>query len=159
MEIGTFISQYEGFIKARSRAIARDYIEADELFQKAAIVMWQHCTRLYEMNPPAIRSFLGKTVKNALIDIRRQEKHITTYDIDMPTPNFESEVLDKMLIQSIIHKLNPREQEIIFLAYQMGMDSKEIGKQLSIPATTVRSQKARAQQKLKKLLSEKETKK
>ena len=156
MEINTFISEYEGFIKARSRALSRNSSEADELFQKAAIVMWQQCLRLSEMEPPAIRAFLGRTIKNALIDIRRQEKRITTYDMDMPAPTFESEVLDKMLIQSVIHKLSDVEQDIIFMSYQMGMDSKEIGEQLKIPPTTVRSQKARAQKKLKKLLSEKE---
>ena len=156
MEFNVFIGEYEGFIKTRARALARDRTEADDLFQKAAIIMWQQSVRLSEMKPAEIRAFLSRTIKNALIDIRRKEKRITSYDFEMPAPRFESEVLNKMVIMSVIHKLSSVEQDIIFMAYQMGMDSKEIGKQLNLPPGTVRSHKARAQQKLKKALTEKE---
>jgi len=152
MEFTSFIEEYEGFIKARSRAVARDAAEGDDLYQKATIVMWQQCVRLSEMEPPAVRAFLARTIKNAMIDLRRKEKRLASYDIDMPGQSFENDVLDKMQLQSVINKLSPKEQDIIFMTYHMGMDSKEIGKQLNLPATTVRSHKARAQQKLKKLL-------
>ena len=158
IDLNNFIAQYDGFIKTRSRILARNAIEADELRQKAFIIMWQQIGRLSAMAPSAVKAFLGKSIKNALIDLRRQEKRFVSYEAQLtekPTPRFENALLDKMAVMSVIHKLSFVEQDIIFKTYFMGMDSTEIGRQLNITATTVRSKKARAQQKLKKLLQEK----
>ena len=155
MDFDNFFTEYDGFIKARSRSLARDSSEADELHQKAMIIIWQQCGRLSAMTPSAVKAFLGKSIKNALIDLRRQEKHLTSYNtqpVEMPAPQFENAALDKLAVMSVIHHLSSSEQDIIFKTYFMGMDSVEIGKQLNMPSATVRSKRARAHQKLKKLL-------
>jgi RNA polymerase sigma-70 factor (ECF subfamily) len=52
-----------------------------------------------------------------------------------------------------VQKLPQLEQDIIFKTYFMGMDSTEIGRQLSLPPPTVRIKRMRANNKLRKLLS------
>ncbi|MCL2421929.1 MAG: sigma-70 family RNA polymerase sigma factor [Defluviitaleaceae bacterium] len=161
MDFNHFIAAYDGFIKMRSRSLARDASEADELHQKASIIMWQQYGRLSAMTPSAIKAFLSKSIKNALIDLRRREKRFTSYDaqpVETSSPRFENALVNNLEIMEVIHHLSPSEQDIIFKIYFMGMDSTEIGKQLNISPATVRSKRARAQQKLKKLMErEKET--
>lgn len=167
MDLNDFIAEYDVFIKTRSRILARNAIEADELSQKAFIIMWQQSGRLSAMTSPEIKAFLAKSIKNAFIDLRRKERRVVSYDaqsydiqaydtqsIKGLASRFENAVLDKLTIMSVIHTLPSMEQDIIFKTYFMGMDSTEVSKQLNIPAATVRSKKARAQQKLKKILEE-----
>ena len=156
MEIKNLIREHEDFIKSRARSIARDTSEADELIQKANIILWQQCVRLSAMKPAEVRSFIARSVKNALIDIRRREKLTAPLAIDIPHPvRFESKLIDSITIQSVSDCLTEAEREIIHKTYQMGMDSAEIAKELNIPPATVRSKKARALKKLKKALEEK----
>ena len=149
------LAKYDGFIKAKARRIARDSFEADELVQKANIVIWQQHDRLCELRDVALKAFISKTIRNALIDIRRQERHVVSYEALQPTlvgGKFEDAALDKMLVMQVIHNLPAQEQDIIFKTYFLGMDSSEIGKALNLPPSTVRSKRARAQRKLKNLI-------
>ena len=154
-----FISRYDEFIKIKSRYLARDADEADELHQKANIVLWKHYSRLSVLPEPSVKAFLGKSMKNALIDIRRRENRIVSYDglIEQPSfscDGFEDAVINKHLVMSVIHHLTTLEQDIIFKTYFMDMDSVAIGKLLDMPPSTVRSKRMRANNKLKKLLKE-----
>ena len=148
-------TEYEAFIKACAKSTARDATEADELWQKANIILWRQNFRLSKMKPAEVRSFLARSIKNALIDIRRKERHTVSLEYDMPQEgNFENAIVDKMTIMLVIGCLTDVEQDIIFKSFHLGMDSTEIARQLKIPSTTVRSKKARALQKLKKALKE-----
>ena len=44
--IHDFIMQYDGYIRAKTCRLARDAAEADELSQKALIILWQYYSRL-----------------------------------------------------------------------------------------------------------------
>ena len=160
MDVNQLIYEHDKYIKTKARSLARDRSEADELCQKANIIIWQQSSRLSDMSPAQVKAFLGKSIRNALIDLRRQEKRSISFDaqpfmeMELSVPRFENALLDKMTVMSVIHKLSDIEQDIIFKTYFMGMDSKEISKQLNMPAATVRSKKARAHNKLKKLLKE-----
>jgi len=154
--VDTLLNQYEGFVKTKARHLARDKSEADELAQKANIVLWQQCDQLSEMSEISIKSFLSKTLRNALIDIRRRERLIVSYDtLSHAGGRFEEAVLDKLAVMSVIHQLSDQEQDIIFKVYFLGMDSSAIGNALNLPPSTVRSKRMRAQRKLKNLLQRK----
>ena len=149
------LNMYDGFIKAKARRLARDMSEADELAQKANIVLWQQYDKLSLLRDISIKAFISKTLRNALIDIRRRERPIVSFDA-LLTPlaggKFEDAALDKMTVMSVIHKLSVQEQDIIFKTYFMGMDSSEIGIALNLSSSTVRSKRVRAQRKMKNLL-------
>jgi len=158
--IHDFIMQYDGHIRAKSIRMARDAAEADELHQKASIILWQYYNRLAYQRDVSVKAFLNKSIKNALIDLRRREKRVQSYDelpMHMPSPDraHENAVLDKMVVMSVIHHLSAQDQDIIFKTYFMEMDSAEIGKQMNMPPSTVRSRRMRAIVKLKKYLQEK----
>ena len=151
------LSQYSAFINAKARRIARDAAEADELAQKASIILWQRHSQLSALSDASIKAYLNKTLRNTLIDIRRQERPMVSYEtLSTPLPShsrkFEDAVVDKMAIMAVIHRLSAEEQDILFKAYFMDMDSSEIGIVLSLPPSTIRSKKLRAMRKLKNLL-------
>lgn len=149
----TLLYQYENFIRAKARHLARDASEADELAQKASIILWQQCERLSSFREAAIKAFINKTLRNALIDIRRKERSIVSLEmITSPSERFEDSIVDKLTIMSVIHELSQQEQDIIFKVYFLGMDSRSIGEALNMPSSTVRSKQNRAQRKLKKIL-------
>jgi len=57
-----------------------------------------------------------------------------------------------MVVMSVIRHLPVQDQDIIFKTYFLEMDSAEIGKQMNLSPSTVRSRRMRAIGKLKKLL-------
>ena len=153
--VNELLDKYDRFIKTKARRLARDASEADELAQKANIVLWQQHRNLSQMREISIKAFINKTIKNALIDLRRREKPMVSMDAMLApaaSGKFEDAVLDKMLVMSLIHNLTTEEQDIIFKAYFLGMDSSEIGTALNLPPATIRSKKARAQRKLKNII-------
>jgi len=158
--VSELITQYEGFIKAGAERLARDGDEADELRQKAAIILWQQHGRVCGMNEASVRAYLGRSMKNALIDMRRRQQRLVSYDALSAEPSddgdgFEDGVLDRLMIMPLLHALSAVEQDIVFKSYFMGMDSAAIGEALGLPPSTVRSKRMRANRKLKKLLIEK----
>ena len=85
--VSAFLCQYNSFIKAKARRLARDAYEADELAQKANIVLWQKYDLLSPLRDVAIKAFLNKTLRNELIDLRRGER----YKIDLSSiPNIST---------------------------------------------------------------------
>jgi len=158
--IHDFIMQYDGYIWGKSSRLARDAAEADELHQKASIILWRYYSRLAYQSDVSVKAFLNKSIKNALIDLRRREKRIQSYDelpmqMSSPDNSHENAVLDKMVVMSVIHHLSAQDQDIIFKTYFMEMNSAEIGKQMNMSPSTVRSRQKRAIGKLRKSLQEK----
>ena len=163
--INDFIMRYIDFINIKSKRLARDTIEADELIQKARIILWQQYERLSVLPEQSVRAFLGKSIKNTLIDLRRQEKRTVSYNayesLTVMPPQFsdngfENAVLDNLMVMSVIYKLSKLEQDIVFKTYFMGMNSTVIGEQLNMPPSSIRSIRTRANKKMKKLLQSSE---
>lgn len=163
--INDFIMRYFDFINMKSKRLARDTAEADELSQKAQIILWHQYDRLSDLSEQSVKAFLSKSIKNALIDLRRQEKRTVSYEsydsLTVMPPQFsdngfENAVLDNLMVMSVIYKLSALEQDIVFKTYFMGMDSTVIGKQLNMPPSSIRSIRMRANKKMKKLLQSSE---
>ena len=155
--ISDFIMRHFDFIKIKSKRLARDPVEADELIQKAQIILWEQFDRLSVLPDQLVKAFLSKSIKNTLIDLRRQEKRIVSYDsltvqLSFSDNGFENAALDNIMLMSVIYKLSALEQDIVFKTYFMGMDSTVIGRQLNMPPSSVRSIRMRANKKMKKLL-------
>lgn len=153
------ISKYENFIKKKSRFYGRDYAEADELSQKTFIVLWRNHHKLLNMNEQSIKAFLSAAIKNALIDLRRKEKKLTSYDVMEnqmmhKSEDWENGIVNNIHIMTVMHKLSSEEQDIVFKTYFMRMTSVEIGNQLSMTPSTIRSKLMRANRKLKKFMSD-----
>ena len=79
--IHDFIMRYDGYIRAKSCRLARDSAEADELRQKASIILWRYYSRLAYQSDVSVKAFLNKSIKNALIDLRRREKRVQPREI------------------------------------------------------------------------------
>ncbi|MCL2771774.1 MAG: sigma-70 family RNA polymerase sigma factor [Oscillospiraceae bacterium] len=159
--INDFIMRHFDFIKLKSRRLARDAVEADELIQKSQIILWEQYDRLSVLPDQSVKAFLSKSIINTLIDLRRHEKRIVSYDsLTMPPQcsdnGFENAVLDNIMVMSVIYKLSTLEQDIVFKTYFMGMDSTIIGEQLNMPPSSIRSIRMRANKKMKKLLQREE---
>lgn len=151
------VAKYEKFIKAKSRFYGRDFSESDELSQRAYIVLWQNCQKLISMDENAVKAFLSTAIKNALIDMRRKERKITSYDVvenhvTHINDDWENSVVNNIHIMTVMHKLSFAEQDIVFKVYFMRMTSTEIGKQLNMSPSTVRSKLMRANRKLKEFM-------
>lgn len=149
--------KYEKFIKSKSRFYGRDFSEADELSQKAFIILWQNYHKLITMDEKAIKAFLTAAIKHALIDFRRREKKMSPYDIAenqviSEHEGWENTVVNNIHIMTAMHSLSKAEQDIVFKTFFLGMTSVEIGRQLNMTPSTVRSKLRRANLKLKEFM-------
>ena len=100
-----------------------------------------------------IRILINKT--NDIYNERKNAKVISFEDIKQEQANYEhdSENVDRKLdFNFICNKLNYEDRLIIILFYMEGYSDQEISKMIGLKENTVKTKRARAKQKIKKII-------
>ena len=109
--------------------------------------------------PGSIKAFLYTTVRNACINVLRKRKVVDKHSLDFPQDLDLSEhtVLHKMIESELLRNLLAsremlphKARQIFELIYIEGKSMNEIARELKISISTVKSQRARAIQILRK---------
>ena len=147
--------------------ILRDKPSAEEAVQDVFVKLWKTGSTL--SIDTSLSSYLTTMVRNRCIDyLRANERRIKTVSIENPDiqiklhemgmeASFEEELFPNSLeiaIQQALEKLPPQCRQIFELNRFDGYSPKEIAEQLNISVSTVKTQVARAVQKLKKVVGE-----
>jgi len=140
MTIADLYEEFETMLRRYAMSLARDSDRADDLVQETFIRAWAHLELLGQLNHHQRRAWLYQVLKNLFLDEQRarqrqrvlveqlaREPQITSY----PSPD--------VISQELFELVPERYRELLHQRYVLGMTSKEIGRELGIPAATVRS--------------------
>ncbi|UTR05842.1 RNA polymerase sigma factor [Alkalihalobacillus sp. LMS6] len=139
-------------IRRFALSIAANVHEASDLMQYA----WEkslHVMDLSDWPYHKQKAWFYRVMKNQLIDIRRKDKrHVLLSKTEEPV--FSPTEIHTFEMMDLLDDLSPTQKDIVFKRYWLGFTSSEIGKELEIPASTVRYQLTKAVQRLRDLLKE-----
>lgn len=108
-----------------------------------------YVNKKYLDNVHNIKYYLFKSLKNRLIDIKKQEDKVKFNDIDEYNFSIEVSVMDIIIdeeerksledkVKSLMDSLTNNQREAIYLRYMLEMEYDEIGEILNINAESVR---------------------
>jgi len=112
-------------------------------------------------SPSSIKPYLYKTVRNGCIDLLRKQKHqlaYTNHIKKLPEP-VSTDITQKIITSESMHQvylafenLPPKYKKIFRMIYVEGKEVKDVASELDLPLSTVKSQKLRALELLRKQL-------
>ncbi len=150
MTIADLYEDYEAKLHREATRLTRDPDRADDLVQEAFIRAMGHLQLLEQLNPYERRAWLYRTLKNLFLDEQnargRQEALIERLSWELPAASY---VHDEMAMSNVFELVPERCRDLLEKRYVLGMNSREIGEELGIPAATVRSRLHLAIQKLR----------
>jgi len=140
MTLTELYEEFEDQLHGYAVRLTTDAQQADDLVQETFIRAMGHMPLLQVLKRYQRRAWLHKTLKNLFLDQvnvqRRQQALSRQMTKETPTIGY----LPERLGEANPFDLLPEQYHDLFQKrYVLGMTSREIGQQLGIPATTVRS--------------------
>lgn len=136
----------------------KDRLLAEEIASNAFVKIWKFHYKLNSYS--VIRSYLYSTVRNECHDVLRLKnrklvvlKETLPLVIESNTP-FDNLVRSEVarLIRSALEELSPGNRTVLTMHYLEGKSTREIAAELNISHHTIKSQKSRGLEKLRKIL-------
>lgn len=113
---------------------------ADDLVQETFLRALRHARTLGHMNPYQRDAWLKRVVRNRFFDEERSRKRAHAAIVEMirhaKGPSGGAYLLE---FNEILDRVPAKYREVLEKRYRLGMNSREIGNELGIPAATVRS--------------------
>lgn len=152
MEAETMHDNLKDDLLRFARSISRHEQEAYDLVQDA----WEKSLKqdaLLDLPIYKQRAWFFRVMKNRLIDDRRKENRLSVWEEELEQPE-EPLAIHRLETTELLGRLTPELSDLVFKRYWLGMNSKEIGEQLGIPAATVRYKLRYAINKLRNFLED-----
>jgi len=131
---------YENKLRRYAAGLTRDPHWAEDLVQDTFVRAMGHLDLLGTLKPYQQRAWLYRTLKNLYLDglsARQREQELVD---QLAREARSSPSLEDLVLSSDPLALIPeRFREVVVQRYMLGMNSREIGEALGIPAATVRS--------------------
>lgn len=140
MTLDELYEEHESRLRRFARSLAHDTQQADELVQDTFLRAMGSLDLLGVLNPQQRRAWLYRTLKNLYIDRHRawqREEELLQQLAREPTQS--ALPAPGQRLSSPFDLVPERYREIVKKRYVLGMNSREIGEELGIPAATVRS--------------------
>lgn len=157
MQLEEGFAQLDAEICKSMTRFCRDSYLAQDAVQHAFMQSLNHRKMLEAMPYKAFRAWLYSTARNYLLDQkRRTAKWVYQQEENRPAsgPGFETGVIDRAMLQSCMDKLDGDSKAIVAMRYYQGLNSTEIGEQLELSPSTVRSKLRKAMQVMREELEE-----
>ena len=140
MTIADLYEEFEARLRRYAMSLARDSDRADDLVQETFIRAWAHLELLGQLNHYQRRAWLYQVLKNLFLDEQRARQR---QQVLVKQLTWEAQIASYpspgVMSQEFFDLVPERYRELLQQRYLLGMTSKEIGRQLGIPAATVRS--------------------
>ncbi|KKI92042.1 RNA polymerase [Bacillus sp. SA1-12] len=133
-------------------SIARHEQEANDLVQDAILKAINE-KQLHSLPEYKQRAWFFRVMKNRLIDDRRKEKRMMEWEDEFDLSEQEA-VFSHLEMTELLSHLPQELSDLIFKRYWLGLSSQEIGRQLELPAATVRYKLHIAIKRLRRILEE-----
>jgi len=130
-----------------ARLILRDPELARDAVQDALIRAWRDLRSLRE--PERFDAWLHRLTVNACLDLARRRRRrpieVEILPLFTPsTPDPADAIADRILVDSVMRRLDEQGRSIIVLHYFLGMPISEVATSLGLPVGTVKSRLHRA---------------
>lgn len=113
---------------------------ADDLVQETFLRALKHSQTLARMNEFQREAWLKRVLRNRFFDEERSSKRANAEVMEMIRhAHRPSDTARLVEFNEILDQVPARYRDVIEKRYRLGMDSTEIGRELGIPAATVRS--------------------
>jgi len=148
MDIVTLWKEYGGELTGYLRKTARNAGDAEDISSEVFLRALKNQAQLAEMTNRQCRLWLYTTAKRLVIDLARKNRLNSRIQ---PAPEqIEDDFTGGAAVSQIIGLLPDELQAIVAMRYFSELDSTQIGQQLGLSPTTVRTQLRRARQLLRK---------
>jgi RNA polymerase sigma-70 factor (ECF subfamily) len=158
-EFEQFYRENVRLVYATAMAQTANSAAAEDLTQETFVRAWKNLSLLRPMDPPMRRSWLLRTVRNAVIDTFRQESRREAREMadwEMVASKGDAGSTASALrvdVARALAGLRVTDREIVVLRYFGELTSREIGETLGIPEGTVRQRLTECRRTLSELLA------
>jgi RNA polymerase sigma-70 factor (ECF subfamily) len=140
MGISDLYTLFQNSLHRAAQRLTRDPDEADDLVQDTFVRALGHLALLELLNETQCRDWLYQTLRNLFLDRTRARQRREDFQNQwMRYVEQTNSAVVEANASSIFDQIPERYREVIHKRYTLGMTSQEIGKELDIPAATVRS--------------------
>jgi len=138
--IADLYEHFETSLRRYAVSLAHDSDRADDLVQETFIRAWAHLQLLGQLNPHQRRAWLYRVLKNLFLDRERARQRQQALVQQLARERaFTTHPSLTLTSPGLLDRVPERYRELLHQRYILGMTSTEIGRQLGIPAATVRS--------------------
>ncbi|MBT3603595.1 MAG: RNA polymerase sigma factor [Candidatus Latescibacteria bacterium] len=151
MTLADLYDDYENKLHRFAMQLTRDALDSDDLVQETFIRAMPHLELLKQLDTHQCRAWLSRTLKNLFLDKQKQRQRQAVL-----VENLMREISESHHTFSNDTEPNPFDfvpeqyREVVEMRYVLGMNSREIGQELGLPAATVRSRLHLAMQALRR---------
>jgi RNA polymerase sigma-70 factor, ECF subfamily len=136
MEVSDLYVKLKDDLIRFARSISRHEQEAHDLMQDALEKSLGN-SELLSFPEYKQRAWFFRVMKNRLIDDRRRENRLTEWEDDLQF-SIQEVMVTTLEVTELLSQLPQELNDLVFKRYWLGLSSQEIGKQLNLPASTVR---------------------
>lgn len=142
-----------------AHSFLKDADSAEDMAGDSFLKLWEKRETIASAS--AVKPYLYAIVRNRCLDVLRKQKHQTAYitHLNKSPQEFAPDITHNIIISESMHQvyhalqsLPSKYQKIFNMLYVEGKEIKEIALELNLPLSTVKSQKARVLELLKKQL-------
>lgn len=140
MTVADLYEAFEGKLRRYAMGLVRDPDQADDLMQETFIRAMAHLELLSLLNAYQRQAWLYRVLKNLFLDAqdKRRREQALVEQLTQQT-QFASDPWTEMISSNLFERIPERYRDLLQKRYVLGMTSEEIGRELGIPAATVRS--------------------
>ena len=132
----SFESQMNSYAAYLSRSDAEDLVQ--ETFLRAL----SHFQLINQLNDRQRLAWMRRTMKNLYLDhYRANLRRVGLAEQIVPNIEASTEPVRNDVAKELVNQLPDAQRTLVEMRYIQGLNSREIGAKLGIPATTVRSRK------------------
>jgi RNA polymerase sigma-70 factor (ECF subfamily) len=140
LTIRDLYDEYEARLHRYAVNLARDHDRADDLVQETLIRAMGNLTLLRQLNRYQRQAWMYRVLKNLFIDQERsRQRQAVMVEQLTRRAELDSAPAAAMLAREVMEIIPERYREVLYKRYILGQTSEEMGRELGIPAATIRS--------------------
>ena len=140
MTIDEIYTEFEGRLRGYAITLTKDSFRADDLVQETFIRAMTNLHLLESLAQHQRRAWLRRTLKNLFIDEQRSWQRQENLVIRLSNESDSvSHIPQSLIVQDLLGRLPKKDGELLHKRYILGMNSRQIGEEIGVPAATVRS--------------------
>jgi RNA polymerase sigma-70 factor (ECF subfamily) len=140
LTIRDLYDEYEARLHRYAVSLAHDHDRADDLVQETLIRAMGNLILLRQLNRYQRQAWMYRVLKNLFIDQERsRQRQVVMVERLTRRAELDSAPAAAMLAREVMEIVPERYREVLYKRYILGQTSEEMGRELGIPAATIRS--------------------
>ena len=135
------------FIKNLVFKMLQDRALTEDITHEVLIKLNKYRHRLKNMDEPAVRSYIYRTVQSVISNyFRSQHKEAPFLDEQYAGPSFTDDIDNKVTVDSLLSRLTSKQRDLLIYRYFMGYRLKEIAQIMNLNPKNIKMEMKRAKE-------------